>query len=570
MTRPLVALTVALALTATACTAGSADPPPDRGTGGSSRVGGSATADCPDGVVDAVDAWGDAGFDGVVSILRGSESCVTAVGVRDRASHQPMTDETVFAIGSVSKAFTAAAVLQLVAEDRLDLHATAGSLVARLRGPAASATVAQLLTHTSGLLGGAGDDHQPLSRRAAVDASSELPRVFPAGTDFGYTNGGYTLLALIIDSVTGDYRGYLAHLLDPSRAVPDAGFWDGHPAARGPRAVGYTEAGRSQQSGDFPGRHWAMSGNGDLAMSMPTLAALTAALFRGEILPARATAALTKPRWNNGDGTSETYGWVRLGADVLGAVGLAAAGGGGDTGHNAVVAYLPASDLVVAIGSSTPEVNAEELMQAIIGPLVAGDPVPLPAGPDPTPPDPETVAGAVGTYLLDGGGRLVLSAGDGPATIRAVGAAAVDALFAPPPGISQRDLDRHEAAVLDLLAGDDPAGRAERRVASRAVGGLRQAALRGTVVDHNELQTYVRLFGDDATLDGWYSLDEHGGVAAAQIPADPPSVELDEQRGDALISADPTARRPDIRVTAVHGVLRVDNGATVVTARRRG
>ena len=182
-----------------------------------------------------------------------------------------------------------------------------------------------------------------------------LPRVFPAGTDFGYTNGGYTLLALIIDSVTGDYRGYLAdHLLDPAGAAPDAGFWDGHPAARGPRAVGYTEAGAAAAGGDFPGPHWAMSGNGDLAMSMPTLAALTAALFRGEILPGRATAALTKPRWDNGDGTSETYGWVRLGADVLGAAGLAAAGGGGDTGHNAVVAYLPASDLVVAIGSSTP------------------------------------------------------------------------------------------------------------------------------------------------------------------------------------------------------------------------
>ena len=107
-------------------------------------------------------------------------------------------------------------------------------------------------------------------------------------------------------------------------------------------------------------------------------------------------------------------------------------------------------------------------------------------------------------------------------------------------------------------------------MASRAVGGIRQIELRGTVVDHHELRTYVRLIGEDSTLDGWYSLDEHGGVAAAQIPADPPSLELDEQRGDALISADPTAQRPDVRVTAAHGVLTVDNGATVVTARRRG
>ena len=74
------------------------------------------------------------------------------------------------------------------------------------------------------MLGGAGEDHRPLSRQDAVAALSALPRSFPAGTEYGYSNGGYTLLALVIDSVTGDYRGFVRDLLDRDGATPDGGL----------------------------------------------------------------------------------------------------------------------------------------------------------------------------------------------------------------------------------------------------------------------------------------------------------------------------------------------------------
>ena len=87
-----------------------------------------------------------------------------------------------FAIGSVTKAFTAAAVLDLVAAGELALDDRAGDLVPGLRGPAADATVEQLLLHTSGLTGSHGEDHEPLDARTRrVPPSARLEQAFPPG-----------------------------------------------------------------------------------------------------------------------------------------------------------------------------------------------------------------------------------------------------------------------------------------------------------------------------------------------------------------------------------------------------
>lgn len=82
--------------------------------------------------------------------------------IADRSTGEPVTADTVFSIGSVSRAFTAALVLDLVDRDRLALDERAGDVVPGLTGPAAGATVGQLLPHTSGLTGQHGADHRPL------------------------------------------------------------------------------------------------------------------------------------------------------------------------------------------------------------------------------------------------------------------------------------------------------------------------------------------------------------------------------------------------------------------------
>ena len=511
---------VAALAVATSCSSSAKDP---AASPASSRPPGTAaaTGECPTGLEEALGAWGDAGFDGTVAIVQGSDSCVAAAGLRDRESGTAMTGDTVFAIGSISKSFTAAAIMALVSDGRLSLGDRAGDIVDGLVGPVADTTIEQLLTHTSGLVGDAGPDHQPLGRDEAVAAIGELPQGFAPDTDFGYTNAGYTLLALVIDEVTSDYRSYMADQVLPVDGQPSgAGFWDGEPAARGPRAIGYLESGRTEVMGDFQGPHWATSGNGDLAMSAPTLAAWTAALFAGDLLPAEAVESISTPRWTHGDGTSETLGWVRYDASVFGAAGFAAAGGGGDIGHNAIVAFVPETRTAIAIASSTPEVTAEQLLKEIVEALVTGEPVPHPATGDGTDLDQATIDQVAGTYTVDGGGELVVDGeggGDALAAI-ATGDAAVDALFSLPEPFTAEDVAAHERAVVELITGDDPVGAEEREMLDDTVGTVGDVVLQGTIADQDELRSYVTVTGRDGSLDLWYSLTEQGAIAAAEAP----------------------------------------------------
>jgi CubicO group peptidase (beta-lactamase class C family) len=148
----------------------------------------------------ALRAWADAGFSGSISVsTRGKLGCSGAYGRANQAAGKPNTAATVFSIGSISKAFTAAAVLDLADAGKLSLADRAGKLIPELRGPAADATVEQLLLHTSGLTGLHGSDHEPLGRDEALAAIGRLERAFEPGSDFLYSNAGYTLLALIVE-----------------------------------------------------------------------------------------------------------------------------------------------------------------------------------------------------------------------------------------------------------------------------------------------------------------------------------------------------------------------------------
>lgn len=531
----------------------------------------SAAGECPTGLEDALGAWGDAGFDGTVALVSGSDSCVAATGLRDRESDAAMTGDTVFAIGSISKSFTAAAVMTLVADGRLSLDDRAGDVVGGLAGPVADATIEQLLTHTSGLVGDAGPDHQPLGRDEAIAAISALPHEFAPGTDFAYTNAGYTLLALVVDEVTGDYRDYMAdQVLPVAGESTEAGFWDGEPAARGQRAIGYLDSGPTEVMGDFSGPHWATSGNGDLAMSTPTLASWTAALFAGDLLPPDAVESISIPRWDHGDGTSETFGWVRYDASVLGAAGFAAAGGGGDIGHDAIVAFVPEAQTAIAVASSTPEVTAEQLLQAIIDPLVTGEPIPHPAtgDSDGTELDQGTIDRVTGTYALDGGGELAVDAEGDTLVVTATGDAAVDALFSLPEAVTAEDVAAHERAVVELITGDDPVGAEERDLLDDTVGTIDDVTLHGTIADQNELRTYVTVTGSADSLDLWYALTDDGAIAAAEGPTDAPSASFTPQRDGTFLDADPTGGRGDVVLTFGDDTVTVEHGTITVTARK--
>lgn len=586
MKRLLATAAVLVTLTASAASCTSDTETPEAGAG--APAGGAADAPaCPPELDEAFGAWAEAGFSGTIAMLTdGQPDCLAAYGTADAATGAPNTVDTVFAIGSVSKAFTAAAVYALADDGKLAPTDRAGDLVPGLVGPAAGVTVEQLLVHTGGLTGGHGDDHQPLGHDEAVAAIGGLSQAFPPGTDHLYSNAGYTLLALIVDEVSGTaYREFLASrvLTLPGGAVA-GGFWDGSPAPAGPRAVGVLDDGSTGQAGDFPGPHWAMAGNGDLAMTTGELAAWTHALFTGQITSRGAAAAIARPGFDHGDGTAETPGWVALDESRFGEPVLAVAGGGGDTGQEAVVAWLPESERVIAVASNTPDVTAEDLLAAVGPALVAGELPPPPAGPSGDGHgglDAEEMAALAGTYVLtaddaaddpaDGsaGGSFEVAPHDDGLAITASGPAAVAALFPLPDGIAA-DAAAHEGRVRALVAGETDAGREEREAVESELGPIEEVALVGTIVEDRELRTYVTITAGGEPVTGWYALDEHGGVAAVDLGGGGPTVVVAPAGRGAFRPADPTASAADVTVGFGEDRLTVAGPAGTITASLSG
>jgi CubicO group peptidase (beta-lactamase class C family) len=493
----------------------------------------------------AFDKWADAGFSGSVAISTGGRlDCAAGYGLADVEADRPNTADTVFDIGSITKAFTAAAVFALIDSGRLTLDTTAGEVLPQLRGPVAGATVDQLLLHTSGLGGSfAEGDLTPLDRGAALASIDERELAFPPGTDNLYSNAGYTLLAIMIDELTGDYREFMASEL------PAGGFWAGEPAAPGPRAVGYLDDGQRGEMGDFAGPYWATEGNGGLAMTAVELAEWTHALFTGQLVSAESAETIAEPGFDLGDGRSETRGWVFHDESVLDTPFLAAAGGGGDVGHNVVVVWVPDHDRVITIASNGPELSAEDLLGAVGPALLAGEPLPVP-------PDAEELTGqaaTVGTYTLETGGSFDVTADGDQVTISATGTDAVAVLFP-----TDEDVAGHEAMVLELLAGRTQEGREERARLEESIGPISGVELAGTVFDDGELHTYVTITSGERTVLGWYALNRLGGVEAATppLPADPPSLPLVAD-GDSYRPDDPIGTGPEVTVAFGDGMLTV-------------
>jgi hypothetical protein len=397
----------------------------------------------------------------------------------------------------VSKAFTAAAVLQLEATGALDLHEPAGAYVEGLTGPAAAATIESLLFHTSALVGSHGEDSEPLSKQAAVEAISALTVDETARGTFLYSNTGYTVLAMVIEGASGiDYRRYMSE-----HVLPDEGrFW-------------HEDDGRGQ---------WATEGNGDLAMSPNVLADWTGDVFDGAVVPPGSLDLVLEPTVDD-DGQGITAGWARLSAGLFGEPIVATAGGGGDTGHNVVTAWLPESKRTIVVASSTDAITAESLLQAIGSAVVAGDAWPRPD--DTAEVDAEQLESAAGTYTLTTGGRYEVVAAEDRLAVDPVGADALAAI-GQHGDVADDEVASHEESVLRMLAGETEPGRAERALLEEDFGPLGEVRLLGSMVEVGELRTYVELsFAQGGTEAGWYALNASGGIEAVDL-AGPPRVGL--------------------------------------------
>ena len=162
---------------------------------------------------------------GAVLLVRGEEVVVDRVsGWADREARRPVTASTRFQVASVSKSFTAAAVVVAASRGLVDLDADVRRWFGRPRTSAwAGIRVHHLLTHTAGVRhwwpNAEGLDlTAPIDEADLVEWIAAQPPLFAAGTDWSYSSPGYVLLAMIVERAADrPYRDVVSEwLLEPA------------------------------------------------------------------------------------------------------------------------------------------------------------------------------------------------------------------------------------------------------------------------------------------------------------------------------------------------------------------
>lgn len=363
-------------------------------------------------VSDPIDApfaeWASRTTPGCVvgAMQEGRELFVRAYGMADLEHDVPNTPQTVFEAGSVSKQFTAAAILLLVQDGRLALSDDVHKYLPELPDYGVKITIDHLLTHTSGLrdwggvasLAGLGR-HSRIFREADVLDIVQRQRAlnYSPGMYMSYTNTGYTLLATIVERVSGSsLPEFTRERMFKPLGMTSTSWRDDFQRVVPGRAVGYrrTAAG-FEEAMPFENT----IGYAGLLTTVGDLLRWNEALRTHRLGP-QVTAGLQRKTVLN-TGRAVRYG---RGLFVDRYKGLEELSHGGTTaGYNAWLGRYPGLGLSVALLCNAP-VNDVRLAHRVVDQIVPGTPEPL-ATNEAEPPavnlTPDQVEELAGIYISD-------------------------------------------------------------------------------------------------------------------------------------------------------------------------
>ena len=172
-------------------------------------------------------------FSGAVLVARDGRVVLRrGVGLADREWNVSNTPDTKFRLGSLTKQFTAAAILQLAEQGRLSIDDPISKYYPAAPASWSKVTIRRLLTHTSGIpsytaLPGFFDGaaRLPHTPEQIIQLTRDKPLEFEPGTKFAYDNSGYIILGYVIEKASGQsYADYLqGHIFGPL-GLKDTGY----------------------------------------------------------------------------------------------------------------------------------------------------------------------------------------------------------------------------------------------------------------------------------------------------------------------------------------------------------
>jgi CubicO group peptidase (beta-lactamase class C family) len=371
-------------------------------------------------------------FSGAVLVARDGQVLLDqGYGFANREWRIPNDGDTKFRLGSLSKQFTAVAVMLLNERGLVDLDAPVKRYLPDAPAAWDAVTVRHLLNHTSGVpnftafADFAAQKTLPTTTASVIARFSGRPLDFQPGEGFAYSNSGYVLLSAIIEAASGEtYADFVSENLFQPLGMADSGY-DDHDAILPRRASGYTLTGNGIANADYVDMSIPM-GAGALYSTPHDLLKWEQGLFGGRVLNAASMTALTTPVRNN----------YAMGLVVSQAEGRRLVWhNGAIEGFNTYMAYDPADrTAVIVLGNLNGD--APDKLGAALVTLARGGTVTLASERPSVTLPPETLAAYAGVYELTPTFAITITVADGRLMAQATGqqafaltAEAVDAFF---------------------------------------------------------------------------------------------------------------------------------------------
>jgi CubicO group peptidase (beta-lactamase class C family) len=355
-------------------------------------------------------------FSGAVLVARDGRILLDqGYGMANREWAIPNDGDTKFRLGSLSKQFTAVAVLLLSQQGKLDLDAPIKTWLPQAPAAWDAVTARQLISHTAGVPNfTAFYDYEALKTRPATTAEliarfRDRPLDFTPGERFAYSNSGYILLSAIIEAVSGEtYADFVAARLFAPLGMTDSGY-DRHDRVLPRRASGYAPGG-SVVNADYVDMSIPL-GAGGLYSTTHDLLKWEQGLFGGRLLNAQTMTALTTPVRNGyamGVMVSETDGRRLVWHN------------GAIEGFNTYMAYDPGDrTAVIVLGNLNGE--APDKLGAALVTLARGGTVTLASERRAVALSPDALKTYEGVYALSPTFALTVSVVDGKLAAQATG-----------------------------------------------------------------------------------------------------------------------------------------------------
>jgi CubicO group peptidase (beta-lactamase class C family) len=256
------------------------------------------------------------GYSGsVVVALKGKPVVSRGYGFSDVEGRIKNSPNTISDTGSITKQFTAAAILKLEMQGKLSTDDKITKYFQNTPADKSEITIHHLLRHSSGLSGGIGGDYEKIGEPEFVEKVLNSPLRSPAGTRFGYSNIGYSLLALIVEKVSGQsYEQYLYENLWKPAGMEMTGYsrpkFDQKLIAVGYRGdERWGKPTEKEWAGDSPYLH--LKGNGGILSTTVDLLKWDQALMTDKVLSPEARKKYYGPalRADETGPSFYAYGW---------------------------------------------------------------------------------------------------------------------------------------------------------------------------------------------------------------------------------------------------------------------